>query len=321
MPIIIVHVVFNSKTVFEWEGLPVNKDMNIQEFFKDVVVDKLNPELWEKNCVAYFSHTKIGETEKIGLECNAWETVNQCGKYVTFKLLNDSNEIPSMNTINAFELMRSASMHNYLPEFKLPAKNSWEQLRIDLNELIRSNGGGWIGKDNANNIGKKFVTDLAKSIWCVDICSYKTFNERFKIPALFTNFFDRAHPEKYKSSRRSFDSEELQRHYKILMNYIELPWMEKPKFAWLKEPLLLYANNLLKYAEYLISQRVITARNQSSLTPVVDEEKAGYIEILDENTWRKPEVVKEFRILTKTLEELEYWEPVNINLFCPVLRK
>ncbi|CAB5388945.1 unnamed protein product [Rhizophagus irregularis] len=287
MPIIIVHVVFNSKTVFEWEGLPVNKDMNIQEFFKDVVVDKLNPELWEKNCVAYFSHTKIGETEKIGLECNAWETVNQCGKYVTFKLLNDSNEIPSMNTINAFELMRSASMHNYLPEFKLPAKNSWEQLRIDLNELIRSNGGGWIGKDNANNIGKKFVTDLAKSI----------------------------------CSRRSFDSEELQRHYKILMNYIELPWMEKPKFSWLKEPLLLYANNLLKYAEYLISQRVITARNQSSLTPVVDEEKAGYIEILDENTWRKPEVVKEFRILTKTLEELEYWEPVNINLFCPVLRK
>ncbi|CAG8752522.1 5637_t:CDS:2, partial [Rhizophagus irregularis] len=314
MPIIIVHVVFNSKTVFEWEGLPVNKDMNIQEFFKDVVVDKLNPELWEKNCVAYFSHTKIGETEKIGLECNAWETVNQCGKYVTFKLLNDSNEIPSMNTINAFELMRSASMHNYLPEFKLPAKNFWEQLRIDLNELIRSNGGGWIGKDNANNIGKKFVTDLAKSIWCVDICSYKTFNERFKIPALFTNFFDQAHPEKYKSSRRSFDSEELQRHYKILMNYIELPWMEKPKFAWLKEPLLLYANNLL-------NQRVITARNQSSLTPVVDEEKAGYIEILDENTWRKPEVVKEFRILTKTLEELEYWEPVNINLFCPVLRK
>jgi len=51
-----------------------------------------------------------------------------------------------MNTVNAFELMRSASMFNYLPEFKLPAKNSWEQLRIDLNELIKSNGGGWIGK-------------------------------------------------------------------------------------------------------------------------------------------------------------------------------
>ncbi|RGB42604.1 hypothetical protein C1646_750790 [Rhizophagus diaphanus] len=70
------------------------------------------------------------------------------------------------------------------------------------------------------------------------------------------------------------------------MNYVELPWIENPKFAWLKEPLLLYANNLLKYAEYLISQKDITARNQSSLTP-----------------------------------ELEYWEPVNINQFCPVLQR
>ena len=33
MPIIIVHVVFNPKTVFEWEELPVNDDINIEEFF------------------------------------------------------------------------------------------------------------------------------------------------------------------------------------------------------------------------------------------------------------------------------------------------
>ena len=64
---------------------------------------------------------------------------------VTFKLLNESNDMPATNMVNAFDLMRSASMLNYLPEFKLPAKNSWEQLRIDLIELIRSNGGGWIG--------------------------------------------------------------------------------------------------------------------------------------------------------------------------------
>ena len=63
--------------------------------------------------------------------------------------------------------------------------------------------------------------------------------------------------------------------------------MKKPKFAWLKEPLLLYANNLLKYAEYLVNQKIIIARNQSSLTPIIDEEKAGYIEILNGNIWRK----------------------------------
>ncbi|RIA85974.1 hypothetical protein C1645_829978 [Glomus cerebriforme] len=132
----------SSLILFEWEGLPVNEDMNIEEFFKDVVAcELLKPELWEKNC---------------------------CGKYVTFKLLNDINNEPAVKTINAFELMRTTSMLNYLPEFKLPAKNSWEQLRIDLNELIRTSGGGWIGKDNANNIGKKFVSDLTKSIWYVD---------------------------------------------------------------------------------------------------------------------------------------------------------
>ena len=32
--------------------------------------------------------------------------------------------------------------------------------------------------------------------------SYKTFDDRFKIPALFINFFDRAHPENYKKSRK-----------------------------------------------------------------------------------------------------------------------
>ncbi|RIA84831.1 hypothetical protein C1645_831717 [Glomus cerebriforme] len=68
MPIIIICIVFLSKTVFEWEGLPVNEDMNIEEFFKDVVAcELLKPELWEKNCVAYFSHIKTSETDKIKL--------------------------------------------------------------------------------------------------------------------------------------------------------------------------------------------------------------------------------------------------------------
>ena len=52
MPIIIVHVVFNSKKVLKWERLLVDENINIEEFFKVVVVYKLKPELWEKNCVA-----------------------------------------------------------------------------------------------------------------------------------------------------------------------------------------------------------------------------------------------------------------------------
>ena len=47
--------------------------------------------------------------------------------------------------------------------------------------------------------------------------------------------------------------------------------MFKPKFSWLKEPLQIYTNNLLKYAEYLIDQKATTETNQNSLTPIVDE--------------------------------------------------
>ncbi|CAB4428433.1 unnamed protein product [Rhizophagus irregularis] len=209
MPIIIVRVLLRSKTVFEWEGLPVDEDMNIKDFFNDVEVNELKIELWGKNCIAYFSPTKTGEMEKIGLK--------------------------SMNTINAFELMKSASMLNYLPEFKLPARNSLGQLRID--------GGGWIGKDNANNIGKRFVSVLTKSTTYAALCN--------------------------------------------------------------------------KSSEYLINQRAITAENQNLLTHIVDEGKAGYIG----NIWRKTEIIKEFRILIKALEKLEYWKLVDINQFCPVSRK
>ncbi len=74
-----------------------------------------------------------------------------------------------------------------------------------------------------------------------------------------------------KRHERSFNSDELQNFHKILINYLELPWMSKPKFSWLKETLQIYTNNLLKYAEYLIDQKATTTKNQSSLTPIVDE--------------------------------------------------
>ncbi|CAI2177629.1 2241_t:CDS:2 [Funneliformis geosporum] len=219
MPIIIVYVLHHSKIVFEWEELSVNKNININNFFNNVIVNELKTVLWKKNCIAHFSYTKTSEMEKLGLKYNIWETVKQCRKYVTFKLIDNLNNKLAINTINAFELMKSTLMLNYLPEFTLIAKNSMDQLRIDLNELIRSNR-----SDN-----------------------------RYKIPALFTRFFDRAYPKKYKKSRRPFNSKQLQNYYKILMNYIELPWIEKPKFALLKEPLLFYTTNLLNNAEYLIN--------------------------------------------------------------------
>ncbi|CAI2177749.1 2322_t:CDS:2 [Funneliformis geosporum] len=139
MPIIIVYVLHHSKIVFEWEELSVNKNININNFFNNVIVNELKTVLWKKNCIAHFSYTKTSEMEKLGLKYNIWETVKQCRKYVTFKLIDNLNNKLAINTINAFELMKSTLMLNYLPEFTLIAKNSMDQLRIDLNELIRSN--------------------------------------------------------------------------------------------------------------------------------------------------------------------------------------
>ncbi|GES97370.1 hypothetical protein GLOIN_2v1782174 [Rhizophagus clarus] len=72
--------------------------------------------------------------------------------------------------------------------------------------------------------------------------------------------------------------------------------MSKPKFSWFKVPLQIYVNNLLKYSNYLIEQKAITLKNQNSLAPIVDEE---------------------FKLLTRSLEESPYWEPINISQFCP----
>ena len=66
-----------------------------------------------------------------------------------------------------------------------------EKLRIDLSNWIKNNGGGWRGKDNAQNIGKKFVTDLASALWYVDSRSVETLDQKFKIPVIFSEFFGR----------------------------------------------------------------------------------------------------------------------------------
>ena len=106
-------------------------------------------ELWNKDIIAYFSRTKINEREKIGLRCNAWETAEQFGVFVTFRLKDDVNlDETAIQSINAFELMRIASMQNF-----------FDQLRIDLCEWIKANSRGWIGRDNSNTIGKKYITD------------------------------------------------------------------------------------------------------------------------------------------------------------------
>jgi hypothetical protein len=78
----------------------------------------------------------------------------------------------------------------YLPEFNLTPRNALNQLKIDIMNLVKNNRSGWFEKDVAENIGKKFVIDLANAIWYVDIRGFDTFNQKYKVPVLFENFFD-----------------------------------------------------------------------------------------------------------------------------------
>ena len=79
MPTIIVNVEYRSKSVFGWEGLPVEENMNVDEFYQEVVIHEIERELWDKNVTAFFSHTRLSEKEKIGLKCKTWETAMQYG--------------------------------------------------------------------------------------------------------------------------------------------------------------------------------------------------------------------------------------------------
>ena len=72
----------------------------------------------------------------------------------------------AIQSINAFELMRIASMQNF-----------FDQLRIDLCEWIKANSGGWIRRVNANTIVSQIYQNL-----------YGTLTMVQDSPEVFTNF-------------------------------------------------------------------------------------------------------------------------------------
>jgi len=58
MPTIIVNVEYKSKSIFGWEKLPVGENMNIKEFYENLVMPEIKRELWNKDIIAYFSRTQ-----------------------------------------------------------------------------------------------------------------------------------------------------------------------------------------------------------------------------------------------------------------------
>ena len=61
MPTKIVNIEYKSKSI---EGLPVGENMNIKEFYENLVMAEIKRELWNKNILTYFSRTKISERKR-----------------------------------------------------------------------------------------------------------------------------------------------------------------------------------------------------------------------------------------------------------------
>src|SRR5271154_4596141 len=99
----------------------------------------------------------------------------------------------------------------YLPIFSQSRKSNRKQiLRNNLVDWIKHHGSGWSSQTYANMQGKQFITCLTETIWYIDMCNHKKFEERNNhIPELLLEFFGRANPESYKESRKSFDANEL----------------------------------------------------------------------------------------------------------------
>ena len=55
MPTIIINMEYHSKSVFGWEGLPVEENMDVDEFYQDVVIHEIERKLWDKN-VTFWSY-------------------------------------------------------------------------------------------------------------------------------------------------------------------------------------------------------------------------------------------------------------------------
>jgi hypothetical protein len=163
--------------------------------------------------------------------------------------------------------------------------------------------------------GKKFVRDLAEAFWYINKCEYKTFNDRFTIPADFLQFFNRYDPLRSKKGRPKFTYDELNYHHQNLSAYLKMSWIDHSCFSFIKPPLTKFTSDLINYANYLINKAEQTKKNHESMTPIVNEEDAGKLKIILPVMFRNPELVKKYKELIETVEGATYWKEINVDQF------
>jgi len=105
MPIIHVRISYNFNVLKDWEGLPVEKETKIKDFFEEISVSYLSPDMWDADFEVKFSQSKKLVGEKVSERCIAWEAACQYGIYANFYIM--PQQIIEPSRMNIFHIVKN----------------------------------------------------------------------------------------------------------------------------------------------------------------------------------------------------------------------
>ena len=196
-------------TLLSWKIINVKENLTIQDLFEHIVdqyIPQLKEEILEKIEVRC-SETKEQTGDEVELGCVISDIVSVFGSLFTFhiKIFSDENKF---QPTNAFDILKNATKERHLPAFTFsqnPKTN--DKLKLDILSYISFHKGGWTF--NVVFIGKKFIRELSDALWYIDKCESKTFNDKYTIPAEFSQFVDWFNPVKDKKGCLLFTYDKL----------------------------------------------------------------------------------------------------------------
>jgi len=328
MPFANIRISKGLRVLHGWYIHPIPYEMTIKVFFEKLITKEILPECGITIKVSEvierieLSETPASTAIQVSSDCGIIELTSSMGVHIHYRLKNDTGITPDLiPQRNCFTIMMQNAHRTqlYFPNFSQSGKENRKQtLRSDLIDWIQVHNGGWSTQSLVNTQEKQFIANLVETIWYIDMCNHEKLQERScHIPELFHEFFGHADPELYKKSQKSFDANELNLHCQALAPYATSSWMLTANFDWLRDAFERFIVAISSYVGLLQRQRVTTAKNHISETPVRSIEKAVTVKVHKKNIWVTPVDKSKYNSLKNLLTELPSWKPVDIEEYLP----
>jgi hypothetical protein len=292
----------------------INNERTIEQFYNDLPLDVLSEENRELEVKAFLGKHVNSVSNGVVLNCPIADATKNFGQCIEFRL----QDIPRQSSVrkNAFDVLLQESNQCYLPKMKENG-NEKECMIFDFVNYLQKNNAEWVGKDVAENPGRKFIKYIIEAIWYVNMCGVKKLKDQgYSIPKQLDNFFECANPAKYKKKRPDFDKDVLNEHISNLIAYKEAKWFNKPLFNWFKETFIEFLDSLVSYVLYLDNQTRIMNENHTLDKSIYSIADSGTTIIYNANKFRSSDVVNKYETLVNVLQELEYWILLDVSPYC-----